>query len=157
MIMTIKRRTTESGPPSPFVCLITTVCIRMFCVPPHVGAAAALSISEKQRARLREQAMAMSQYCALMCDRAKTMLNFMENECPDDCGNVLTLFRQKYPNFGLRAITMTVINKIGNGVCMHCVHTHILTQPSPPAYRYQGSRYIHTMAQTLYVVWQFSA
>ena len=34
----------------------------------------ALNISEKQRRRLQQQAMAMSHYCGMMCDRAKSML-----------------------------------------------------------------------------------
>ena len=83
----------------------------MSCV--RAGAASALSISEKQRVRLQQQAMAMSHYCSLMVARAKMMLKFVEDECPADAGNVLTLFRQKYPQYGLRAITLAVTTKIG--------------------------------------------
>ena len=48
-----------------------------------------------------------------MVDRGKTMLRFITSECPDDRGDVLTLFRRKYPELGLRAITKTVAQTMG--------------------------------------------
>ena len=90
----------------------------VLCFP--AASASALNISEKQRVRLQRQALAMSQYCALMVERAKTMLRFLDEECPADAGNVLTLFRQKYPQYGLRAITLAVTKKIGV-LCVSCV------------------------------------
>ena len=86
----------------------------------RAASAAALQISEKQRVRVQRQAMAMSHYCSLMADRAKMMLRFIEDECPSYAGNVLTLFRKKYPQYGLRAISLAVTEKIGN-VCHVCV------------------------------------
>ena len=90
--------------------ILSLVCVFVLCV---AASAAALTISEKQRVRLQRQALAMSQYCALMVERAKAMLRFLDEECPADAGNVLTLFRQKYPQYGLRAITLAVTTKIG--------------------------------------------
>ena len=78
-----------------------------------IASAAALNISNKQRTRLQQQAMSMAQYCGLMADRASTMLNFIEVECPDNRGDVLTLFREKYPQYGLRSITLSVTTKMG--------------------------------------------
>ena len=88
----------------------------MFFVLCVAASAAALTISEKQRVRLQRQALAMSQYCALMVERAKAMLRFLDEECPADAGNVLTLFRKRYPQYGLRAITLSVTKKIGVSV-----------------------------------------
>jgi len=79
----------------------------------HVVSAKALDISQKQRTRLRLQAFAMTLYCSKMTDRAKTMLRFINFECPDDRGDVLTLFRRKYPELGLRFITKDVAEKVG--------------------------------------------
>ena len=90
-----------------------------------VVAGAALEISEKQRDRLQNQTMAMAQYCGMMCNRAKTMLNFVEKECPSNRGNVLTLFRKKYPMFGLRTITNNIIGKFGTThTYLHIHRTH---------------------------------
>jgi len=99
-------------------CVFFVLCV--------AASAAALTISEKQRVRLQRQALAMSQYCALMVERAKAMLRFLDEECPADAGNVLTLFRKRYPQYGLRAITLSVTKKIGMSVsvsslpCVHC-------------------------------------
>ena len=41
----------------------------------------ALDISEKQRVRLQQQAMAMAQYCSSMSSRASAMLKFIQKEC----------------------------------------------------------------------------
>ena len=87
----------------------------------------ALDISEKQRVRLQQQAMAMAQYCGMMCNRAKTMLRFVEKECPSNRGNVLTLFRKKYPSFGLRTMTLSIIEKLGNITHTH-THTHTVAK-----------------------------
>ena len=120
-------------------------------------AAAALNISEKQRVRLQGQSVAMAQYCSLMCNRAKAMLNFITTECPETRGDVLTAFRQKYHQYGLRQITLTVIKKMSKCLlgCMHCTpsplsphslitHTHN---------RYKRPRYIHAVAIVLPATW----
>ena len=83
--------------------------------------ATALEISEKQRLRLQQQTMAMTQYCALMADRARVMLRFIDEECPHERGDVLTAFRHKYPHYGLRQITFSVASKLGN--LATCTHT----------------------------------
>ena len=112
--------------PTPPASLINTIHV---CV----VAGAALEISGKQRVRLHQQSMAMAQYCGMMCNRAKIMLRFIEKECPSNQGNVLTLFRKKYPTFGLRAITKNIIKKFRKCVdaCAHTgrarTHTHIFT------------------------------
>ena len=91
--------------------ILSLVCVFfVLCV---AASAAALTISEKQRVRLQRQALAMSQYCSLMVDRAKAMLKFVDKECPADAGNVLTRFRNKYPDYGLRAISLAVTEKFG--------------------------------------------
>ena len=87
----------------------------------------ALEISEKQRVRLQQQAMALAQYCGMMCNRTKTMLRFVEKECPSNRGNVLTLFRKKYPMFGLRTMTKSIIEKLGKFVAHTVTHTHTHT------------------------------
>lgn len=88
----------------------------MFLFVVFVASPGALQISEKQRVRLQRQALAMSQYCSLMIERAKMMLRFLDEECPANAGNVLTLFRKRYPQYGLRAITLSVTKKIGTSV-----------------------------------------
>ena len=91
--------------------------------------AAALQISEKQRVRLQRQTVAMTQYCALMVGRSRMMLRFINKECPDDRGDVLTAFRNKYPDYGLRKITVTVTKKMGKSLLtLHTYHalTHSL-------------------------------
>ena len=72
----------------------------------------ALDISEKQRVRLQQQAMAMSQYCSMMKNRASSMLRFINKECPGERGDVMTLFRDKYPHYGLRWIARDVCEKM---------------------------------------------
>ena len=54
------------------------------------------------------------------------MLRFLDEECPANAGNVLTLFRKRYPQYGLRAITLSVTKKIGevSVSCLPCVHDH---------------------------------
>ena len=72
----------------------------------------ALDISEKQRVRLQQQAMAMMQYCSAMRSRALAMVKFIKKECPEGRGDVMTLFRNKYPHYGLRWITRDVCEKL---------------------------------------------
>ena len=72
----------------------------------------ALDISEKQRVRLQQQAMAMVQYCSEMRSRALAMVKFIKKECPEGRGDVMTLFRNKYPHYGLRWITRDVCEKL---------------------------------------------
>ena len=66
-----------------------------------------------------------------MVDRGKTMLRFITSECPDDRGDILTLFRHKYPELGLRAITQNVAKKMGRITYMHA-HAHAPLPPPPP-------------------------
>ena len=73
----------------------------------------ALDISEKQRVRLQQQAIAMAQYFSSMSSRASVMLKFIQKECPMRRGDVMTLFRAKYPHYGLRWITRDVCEKLG--------------------------------------------
>lgn len=120
-------------------CLLCVACL--FCVAflltthycATIVSAAALNISDKQRTRLQQQAMSMAQYCGLMSDRASTMLKFINVECPDNRGDVLTLFREKYPQYGLRSITLSVTKKMRKlFVCPACLfanqHTLTLTR-----------------------------
>ena len=93
----------------------------------------ALEISEKQRVRLQQQAMSMAQYCGMMHNRAKSMLRFIQKECPSNRGDVLTQFKKKYPMYGLRTMTMNIIKKFGKFVlflfasCLLVSHTHTHT------------------------------
>ena len=77
-----------------------------------VASSQALDISEKQRLRLQQQAMAMMQYCSAMSSRASAMLKFIKKECPERRGDVITLFRTKYPHYGLRWIACDVCEKL---------------------------------------------
>ena len=70
-----------------------------------IASTQALDISEEKRVHLQQQAMAMAQYCSSMSSRASAMLNFIQKECPMRRGDVMTLFRAKYPHYGLRWIT----------------------------------------------------
>ena len=88
----------------------------------------ALDISEKQRVRLQQQAMAMVQYCSAMSSRASAMLKFIKKECPEGRGDVITLFRNKYPHYGLRWITRDVCEKLGK--LLACLPPSHL--PTPP-------------------------
>ena len=102
--------------------------------------------------RLQRQAMSMSHYCSLMVDRAKMMLRFIEDECPADAGNVLTLFRNKYPEYGLRPITLAVTEKFGLGMCVLCVFVCAQSQVCVclccvNASRYKRSVHFHAMTQ----------
>ena len=98
----------------------------------------ALEISEKQRVRLQQQAMAMTQYCGMMHNRAKSMLRFIQKECPSNRGDVLTQFKKKYPMYGLRTMTMNIIKKFGKFVlfffssCLLVLHTHTYTHTPHP-------------------------
>ena len=93
----------------------------------------ALNISEKQRVRLQQQAMAMAQYCSMMKRRATAMLKFVTKECPQDRGDVITLFHKQYPHYGLRWITREVCEKLSK--CPASTprspipHVHPLTRP----------------------------
>ena len=93
-----------------------------------------------------------------MVDRGKAMLRFITDECPDDRGDVLTLFTRKYPELGLRAITKTVAKKMGMYVQPHARtpqnHTHTLTHTLTHT-RYQRCRYVHALAQALHAHWMF--
>ena len=76
-----------------------------------IASSQALDISKKQRKRLQQQTMAMIQYCSAMSNRASSMLKFIEKECPEGRGDVITLFRTKYPHYGLRWIARDVCEK----------------------------------------------
>ena len=78
-----------------------------------VASSQALDISEKQRVRLQQQAMALMQYCSEMISRASAMLKFVQKECPESRGDVVTMFREKYPHYGLRWIACDVCEKLG--------------------------------------------
>ena len=90
----------------------------------------ALDISEKQRVRLQQQAMAMIQYCSAMSSRASAMLKFIKKECPEGRGDVITLFRRKYPHYGLRWITRDVCEKLCK--LLACLPPLSLVNPTPP-------------------------
>ena len=77
-----------------------------------IASTQALDISEKQRVILQQKAMAMAQYCSAMKSRASAMLRFIKQECPLQRGDVMTLFRAKYPHYGLRWITRDVCEKL---------------------------------------------
>ena len=93
-----------------------------------IASTQALDISEKQRVRLQLQAMAMAQYCSSMSSRASAMLKFIQKECPMRRGDVMTLFRAKYPHYGLRWITRDVCEKLGK--LLACLPPSHL--PTPP-------------------------
>ena len=77
-----------------------------------IASTQALDISEKQRVRLQQQAIAMAQYFSSMSSRASVMLKFIQKECPMRRGDVMTLFRAKYPHYGLQWITRDVCEKL---------------------------------------------
>ena len=95
----------------------------------------ALDISEKQRVRLQQQAMAMMQYCSSMSSRASAMFKFIKKECPERRGDVITLFRRKYPHYGLRWITRDVCEKLRK--LFACLLACLLAcpHPTPPLIR----------------------
>lgn len=95
----------------------------------------ALDISEKQRVRLQQQAMAMMQYCSAMSSRASAMLKFIKKECPERRGDVITLFRRKYPHYGLRWITRDVCEKLRK-LLLACLPAPPLSLVNPTTHRY---------------------
>ena len=92
----------------------------------------ALDISEKQRVRLQQQAMSMAQYCSSMSSRASAMVKFITKECPEGRGDVITLFRNKYPHYGLRWIARDVCEKMGKLLVACCLLVTCRPHPTPP-------------------------
>ena len=117
----------------------------------------ALDISEKQRTRLQQQAMAMMQYCSAMSSRASAMLKFIKKECPEGRGDVITLFRTKYPHYGLRWIARDVCEKLCKlfACPLACLPAYNLSPPHHHLqfiylFRYKRCGYFHTLAQILF-------